>query len=219
MSDSFEERIRELTKPINGQLPRPWMTEMTNPQDADVFIVGMNQSKKYCAEDILHQRHIDALFNRNEESCRGLYNWVTNGKPSLTRRNTDDLVGRLNQRGIHNILETNVVCYSTGTSTELRTRDHAEGARRGKEIFQYLLDEISPAILIVHGAGSLKQVSSTLRIRQLTVPKSADEICDVQAKRHLVIPVPSLGPPEFYKWSSWSNEYLDMVADRVRSNL
>lgn len=219
MSDSFEERIRELTKPINGQLPRPWMTAMTNPQDADVFIVGMNQSKKYCAEDILHQRHIDALFNRNGESCHGLYDWAANGKSSPTRRNTDDLVGRLNQRGIHNILETNVVCYSTRTGADLGNRDHADGVRRGKEIFQYLLDEISPAILIVHGAGSLKRVSNILKISQLKVPKSADEICDVQTEHHLVIPVPSLSPPAFNRWRSWSNEYLDRVADRVRTNL
>ena len=43
MNNKFEEQIRRLTEPINGQLPRPWMTEMRNPLEADVFIVGMNQ--------------------------------------------------------------------------------------------------------------------------------------------------------------------------------
>ena len=111
--DKFEEKIREMTEPINGQLPRPWMTRMRNPLEADVFIVGRNQRNPYSAIEILHQRHLDALFNRNGESCRGLYDAVTKGKPYPTRRNMDDLAARLNQRNIHNILETDVVCYST----------------------------------------------------------------------------------------------------------
>jgi|TARA_B110000967_G_scaffold171343_1_gene181775 hypothetical protein len=36
----FEETISLLTQPLNGQYPRPWMTNLTNPQEADVFIVG-----------------------------------------------------------------------------------------------------------------------------------------------------------------------------------
>ena len=116
----FEEKIRELTEPINGQLPRPWMTKMRNPLEADVFIVGRNQRHPYPAIKILHQRHLDALFNQNGESCRGIYDEVTKGKPSPTRRNMDDLAARLNQRNIHNILETDVVCYSTPMSADLR---------------------------------------------------------------------------------------------------
>ena len=43
MKEQFEEAIRRLTEPINGQYPRPWMTEMKRPWEADVFIVGKNQ--------------------------------------------------------------------------------------------------------------------------------------------------------------------------------
>ena len=153
--DKFEEKIRELTEPINGQLPRPWMTRMRNPLEADVFIVGRNQRTRYSATEIQHQRHLDALFNRNGESCRGLYDEVTKGKPSRTRRKMDDLAARLNQRNIHNILETDVVCYSTSMSADLSKQANAGGASRGKEIFRYLLAEIAPAVLIVHGAGSV----------------------------------------------------------------
>ena len=217
--DKFEEKIRELTKPINGQLPRPWMTKMRNPLEADVFIVGRNQSTPYSATEILHQRHLDALFNRNGESCRGLYDEVTKGKPSRTRRKMDDLAARLNQRNIHNILETDVVCYSTSMSADLSKQANAGGARRGKEIFRYLLAEIAPAVLIVHGAGSVEDISRVLEMDQLKVPRSTDDIFDVQTERHLVIPVPSLAPPQFNKWSSWSDGYLDKVADRVREKL
>ena len=117
--ESFEETIRELTQPINGQLPRPWMTKMANPLEADVFIVGMNQRNGYPADQIAHEKHLDALFNRNGESCRGLYDEVTNGKASRTRLNTDSLTARLNQRDVHNIIETNVVCFSTPLGKDL----------------------------------------------------------------------------------------------------
>ena len=219
MMDKFEENIRELTEPINGQLPRPWMTKMRNPLEADVFIVGRNQRNPYSEIEILHQRHLDALFNRNGESCRGLYDEVTKGKPSPTRRNIDDLAARLNQRNIHNILETDVVCYSTPMGADLRKQANAGGARKGEEIFRYLLAEIAPAVLIVHGAGSVKHISRMLEMDRLKVPRSTDEIFDVQTEQHLVIPVPSLAPPAFNKWSSWSDGYLDEVADRVREKL
>ena len=217
--DKFEEKIRELTEPINGQLPRPWMTKMRNPLETDVFIVGRNQRHPYPAIKILHQRHLDALFNRNGESCRGLYDEVTKGKPSPTRRNMDDLAVRLNQRNIHNILETDVVCYSTPMSADLRNQANAGGARKGEEIFRYLLAEIAPAVLIVHGAGSVEDISRVLKMDRLKVPRSTDEIFDVQTEQHLVIPIPSLAPPQFNKWSSWSDGYLDKVADRVREKL
>ena len=217
--DKFEEKIRELTEPINGQLPRPWMTQMRNPLEADVFIVGRNQRNSYSAIEIRHQRHLDALFNRNGESCRRLYDEVTKGKPSPTRRNMDDLAARLNQRNIHNILETDVVCYSTPISADLRKQANAGGARKGEEIFRYLLAEIAPTVLIVHGAGSVKHISGILKMDRLKVPRSTDEIFDVQTEQHLVIPIPSLAPPAFNRWSSWSDGYLDKVADRVREKL
>ena len=219
MNEKFEERIRELTQPVNGQLPRPWMTQMKSPLEADVFIVGMNQRNGYPANDIPHPRHLDALFNRNGESCRGIYNEVTKGKPSPTRQNTDRFVARLNEQGIQNILETNVVCYSTPMSSVLRNQAHAGGARKGEEIFRYLLDEIAPRVLIAHGAGTVKRIASILKMNQLKTPRSTDENCDVQTEQHLVIPIPSLSPPEFNKWQPWSDEYLDRVADRVRDKL
>ena len=195
--DKFEEKIRELTKPINGQLPRPWMTKMRNPLEADVFIVGRNQRNPYSEIEILHQRHLDALFNRNGESCRGLYDEVTKGKPSRTRRNIDDLAARLNQRNIHNILETDVVCYSTPMGADLRKQANAGGARKGEEIFRYLLAEIAPAVLIVHGAGSVKHISRMLEMDRLKVPRSTDEIFDVQNGAASSYPRPEPGATRF----------------------
>ena len=219
MTDKFEEKIRELTEPINGQLPRPWMTGMKNPTEADVFIIGMNQSREYSAKDVTHRRHLDALFNKNGESCRGLYDERTKGKSSRTRPNIDRLVAHLNRQNIHNILETNVICYSTPMSAELRAQDHAGGAAKGEKIFRYLLEEIAPAVVIVHGVGTLKSISNILGIDRLTVPRSTHEMCDIQTEHHLIIPIRSLGLPEFNKWSSWLEGYLDKVAVRVGDKL
>ena len=164
------------------------------------------------------QEALDALFNRNGEGCRGLYDEVTKGKSSPTRKNIDDLVSRLNKRNIHNILETNVICYSTPMSAGLRNQAHADGARKGEEIFHYLLAEIKPTVLIVHGVGSVKRISRILK-KPLEVPRSAGEICDVQTEQQLIISIRSLAPPEFNKWLSWSDGYLNKVADRVREKL
>ena len=213
MTDRFEERIRELTAPINGQLPRPWMTDMKNPQEADVFIVGMNQSRIYPADQIGHQRHTDALFNCNGENCRGLYDEVTGGNPSRTRRNIDRLTGRLNQQGVHRIVETDVTCYSTPRSADLRTQAHTDGAKRGEEIFRYILGEIAPKVLIVHGKAAGKKLAAVLGINPPEVPHEPDQVCDVLTEKHLVIPIPSLSPqvfnslsPQVFNWySSWAD--------------
>ena len=161
MTGGFEEGIRALPQPIDGQLPSPWMTAMRNPLEGEAFIVGRNQRNCYPAKGISHERHTDGLFNRSGESCRGLCDENTRGGPSPTRRNTGDLMARLNQQGVYNILEinleinleitleisleTNAVCFSTPMSADLRDRANVAGARKGEEIFRYLLSEIGPA--------------------------------------------------------------------------
>ena len=219
MNNQFVETIRRLTEPINGQYPRPWMTTMTNPWEAEVFIVGMNQKKGYAAGNVSHNRHLDALFNRNGESCRGLYDELSHGKPSSTRKNTDGLVRRLHNQGISNILETNVICYSTPMSGDFRKPEHTGGTERGEDIFRYLVSAIAPAVIIVHGVGAAKRISPILHLKQLKLPRSPGEICDVQVDKHLVIPILSLAPPAFSRWQSWSNRYLDEVSHRVRRQL
>ena len=135
MENQFEETIRNLTKPVNGQYPRPWMSEMKNPWDAEVFIVGRNQARAYDVHQVNHKRHLDALFNRSGETCRGLYDEVCGGTPSESRNNIEALVGRLSRLGIHNTLETNVVCYSTPTSGDLTKPEHARGCEeRGRDL-------------------------------------------------------------------------------------
>ncbi len=212
----FETTIRELTAPLNGQFPRPWMTELSNPLKADVFVVGKSQHKGYPAEMRGgHQRHLDALFNRNGETCRGLYEEITGGSPSPTRRNTDRFVETLRGSGATRVLETNVICYSSPMSSDLRLPVHDGGATRGAEIFAFLLESISPRCLIVHGAGSAKELSRVLGASLATEPSRGNGPSFTDAPRQRVCTIPSLAPPTYNKWARWADEHLALVAESV----
>jgi hypothetical protein len=100
-SELFEQRIRELTQAVNGQYPRPWISSLRDPLQARVFIVGMNQRNGYDVEQVgSHARHLDALFNRNGLTCRGIYDEMTRGRPSPTRANIDRLTSLLKDVGV-----------------------------------------------------------------------------------------------------------------------
>jgi hypothetical protein len=214
-SESFEETIRALTRPINGQYPRPWMTRASDPRACKVFIVGKNQRNGYCQEALTHDRHLDALFNRNGETCRGIYDELTQGKPSPTRKNTDRLVDRLARLGVRDVLETNVICYSSPMSADLRLDSNAGGAARGGELFLYLIDAIDPRVMIVHGAGAEKQLSKILRAPLGGEPTTADVVRYVNVGSRAIVTIPSLAPPAYNKWCSWADAHFDAVAQFV----
>lgn len=209
----FKAAIFEMTKPLNGQYPRPWMTKLRNPLDAEVFVVGRNQRNKYMAGAVSHERHVDALFNEEPGACRRLYDEIMI-KPSRTRNNTDRLVTSLEMFGVHNVLETNVVCYSTPMSDDLRRRAHIDGARRGEEIFRFLLSSIKPKVLIVHGAGTSRKIKSILGCPLPAPPNCAgDSLSCCFRDKMLVIVIRSLAPPEYNKWHKWAPAHFTRVAD------
>ncbi len=214
---TFAQAISSLTHPVNGQFPRPWMTSLSDPLSANTYVVGMNQSKGYPCERISHQRHLDALFNRSGESCRGLYEELTGGKPSRTRENIDALSRELQLKAGAKVLETNVICYSTAMSADLRLDQHSGGARRGTEIFSTLLSFGKPKVLIAHGAGTRQKLSQLLGAPLPPVPH---ELCSPEltkiAKMSIFV-IPSLAPPAWNKWHHWSGNYLASVIQAVAS--
>jgi hypothetical protein len=223
-AETFESDITELTKPLNGQYPRPWMTDLCDPLQAKVFIVGRNQAKTYSVESISdHSRHLNALFNRNGETCRGLYNELSKGTSSPTRQHIDLLANELRVAGVYDILETNVVCYSSPMSVDLSRRLHAGGQQRGDEIFRYLLKTIRPSMLIVHGESSRRALEKALGG---TLPSIGSDPADV-TKAHIdysgndviVYPISSLAPPAFNAWKKWSAEYLHRLAVDIADEL
>lgn len=210
--ETFEAEIHRLTQPINNQYPRPWMTDLKDPQSASVFIVGKNQASEYSVERLEHKRHIDALFNRSGESCRGLYDEMRKGKPSQTRKHIDHFRSILAEHGITDVLETNVNCYSTRMSRDLKDAQHVGGEEAGREIFKALLTHIKPKIIIVHGARTRKELGQILGTTLPPLP-GRDSI-PVAAHIHgmQVFPIPCLAAPEFHKWKKWSDPYLCKVA-------
>ena len=127
----LEAAIRELTRPINGQYPRPWITSSKDPASSDVLVVGMNDAKTFPANKVDSQdRFLDALFNRHGEDCYRLFYEVTSD-PYHTRNNIDNFIGRLEKHGVTNVLSTNVICYSTPMSSELRHSANVGGIDRG----------------------------------------------------------------------------------------
>lgn len=215
MDIEFQNHIAELTRTIGGQYPRPWMTNLTDPVSANVFIVGKNQRNGYETSRISHSRHLDALFNRNGESCRGVYDEITNQRPSPTRNNLDRFHYLLESAGVHQLLETNVICFSTPMSRHLAQAANHEGASNGSEIFGYLLKYIKPRILIAHGEGTCKELSKILNVSFPPLPKAANDVISLTVENMVVYVIPSLAPPKWNSWQRWADEHLGYVSAEV----
>ncbi|MES3024285.1 MAG: hypothetical protein V4857_22175 [Pseudomonadota bacterium] len=219
---ALERLIRELTTEINGQYPRPWMTSMQEPWNAKVFVVGYNPAKEYSASGLEHERHIHALFNRNGETCRGLYTEITKASP--TRGNIEMLTTKLADAGVMGVLETNVVCYATGTKKELKGALHAGGKSRGTQIFQTLVSEIRPKAIVLHGKGVRDEFNRSFK-NEVTVPPPSDKpgaFPQVELSTGTrVFAIPSLALPGYQNWPAgnsfcnWSDAYLDELARQI----
>lgn len=219
---SLEEVVRHLTIPINGQYPRPWMTDMQDPSDAQVFIVGYNPAKAYRVESITHERHIDALFNRNGETCRGLYCEIAEVSP--TRGNIQMFTAKLASVGVSSVLETNVICYATGSKKDLNRLEHTGGKARGLMIFSTILREISPKVVIIHGAGVREEFNRSFRYetelpRPPATPTTFAE-ATLSTGTHVYV-IPSLALPGYQNWPpgnsfcNWADSYLSALACKI----
>lgn len=217
--EQFEVAITRLTEPLNGQYPRPWMTELADPSSATVFIVGKNQAKGYESGRLSHKRHVDALFNRSGESCRRVYDEMTGHSPSPTRQNTDRFRKILATEGITRVLETNVVCYSTPMSSELRLPEHRGGTVRGTEIFRALLHFVKPKVLVAHGAGTRDTLSTLLGALLPAPPVGNGDPQPTIVRGMKIFIIPSLAPPQWNQWHSWAEPYLAKVAKAAASAL
>jgi hypothetical protein len=226
----LERRIRQLTMPVNKQYPRPWMSDSTAPNLSRVFLVGFNQAMSFERCIIgSHDAYIDALFNRNGHSIRQLYERARSGKgPSPTRQNIDCLSRKLAAKGIGDVLETNVICYSSPTSRALENPEHVGGTRRGEDIFVALLDEIRPQILITHGQRTRKRLERFFRRELPKIPQNLD---DGVRSMHISSPlgsssyhaevflIPSLAPPGWNRWAGWAPLHFVSLCEKIAQSL
>lgn len=218
--DRLEKEIRKLTTPINGQYPRPWVSELDDPLEANVFIVGYNPATKFSVEAVgKHDRFVEAMFNRNGESGRTLYNEVRN-RSSQTRSNSDLLVDRLATAGVRKILQTNVVCYSTPTINDLDKPQHKGGRERGEKIFMSILSLIRPRVIIAHGVETNEVLSRLLEAEIPRPPVAKTSLVRITAKGIRIFPIPTLSPRRYHSWETWRDDYLDkLVAETAAIGL
>ncbi len=225
--EEFEKTLFNLTKPINGQYPRPWMTDLTNPFDAKVFIVGHNPATEFKVADIeSHSTFMDALYNRNGQSCLGLYNKITGAKPSKSRENIENLSNMLKKKEVTGLIETNVVCYSTSTSGDLHKKTNSEGLRIGETIFKTIVSTIKPPVIIIHGAGTKKAFEKNMKCKLPPCPESRNDIIKIKVfiptYSTTIYIIPSLALPAYNTWknfSEWANEYLEKVTDHISQTI
>jgi hypothetical protein len=203
------------------------MTDVVQPEKARVFIVGFNPAKEFPATMVGgHEAFIDALFNRNGKSCRKLYEKICGPEGiSPTRMNIDALRKAL---GGYDVLETNVICYSAPMSSHLGRKEHQGGKEAGRAIFLALLDIIRPVALIVHGAGTNKELARVLRTPLPSPPsRQADGVIRSRVVAQLpggtyapmIFGIRSLGLPEWNKWKYWAQPHLTAVCSEVRKYL
>jgi hypothetical protein len=132
------------------------------------------------------------------------------------------LANELQDSGVYDILETNVICYSTPMGSDLSRRLHAGDQQRGYEIFRYLLKTIRP-MLIVHGESSRRALEKALGAKLPSIPSNPANVTNAHINHGghdvIVYPISSLAPPAFNAWKKWSAEYLHRLAVDIADKL
>jgi hypothetical protein len=208
------------------------MTDLKDPKDASVFIVGYNPATAYMARVVDYDRFIESLFNKNDENCRRFYEEYrdANGeieKKTRTRNNIEWLSQKLGRAGLHSIIETNVICYGAKNKKCMGFAEHKGGKQRGIEIFRTLVTEIRPKVIIIHSKGASDEFNGNFGNNFGFVsnpPTTKNDIAQVDLKiGSYAFVIPPLGEPGFRNWPKkplrsfchWADEYLDEVARRV----
>ncbi|CUJ69861.1 Uncharacterised protein [Achromobacter sp. 2789STDY5608633] len=222
---TLRDLIEPLVSPINGQRPRPWFTHYHDPASARVFLVGANQASAYKEDAVSHDQHVDALFNQNGLNCEKLYQEL--GFKSRSRTYIDRFCRELGARGIDDVLQTNVICYSTGKASELSKAEHSAGRSRGAEIFRALVSHVKPRVMVVHGSGTATMLRKAFRVEFDGPPSNTGPATDrIYASRLSIdggpmeiIAMPTLAMSGVTRWLRWQPRYFALVADHIASAL
>lgn len=214
----LERRLRPLLQPVarnGGEYLRPWMTNGAQPEQCRIWVVGANPAKTFPASQVgSPDVYLDALFVRNGRSMRALYDDITCGQPSPTRRNLDRVNSALSASGLGDVLETNVNCYPTRMSADLDAPSRREGRERGRELLCVMLEMMQPEVVWLHGAGAIKTY------RREHLPTLPDRLAGQdwtmhEADRRIHILTASLALPAFNMWCRNLDRVLSEVCDAL----
>lgn len=202
----LEDRIRAMTIPRDDVYPRPWMTD-ADPDHADVLIVGASSAKTFYVSDIgNHDQFLDALWNRNGQTCRAMYDAATT-KPSRTRPNLDRLSEMLAAQGLAS-LQTNVTCASAPYDAQVRKEDRIHGT----ELFKAVVAQVPWRAMIIYGIGASEQFGRAFGVAMPPVPPPDSEPVWTTIQGRAVFVSPTLAFPH-YKRSVWP--YLERVVATI----
>lgn len=198
----LEDRIRAMTVPRHGTYPRPWFTDI-DPEQADILIVGASSAKTFHVADVgSHDRFLDALWNRNGQTCRAMYRAAT-PKTSPTRQNLDWLSSMLTARGLTS-LQTNVTCASAPYDAEVPEEDRLHGT----EIFKAVVAHVPWKAMIVYGKGASEKLGRAFDVAMPPVPSPDSAPVSATILGRAVFISPTLAFPS-YRSSVWP--YLERV--------
>ncbi|RWO82075.1 hypothetical protein [Mesorhizobium sp.] len=202
----FEDRIRAMTVPRDGAYPRPWTTD-TDPARADVLIVGASSAKTFRVTDVgNHEEFLDALWNRNGQSCRAMYDAAT-AKPSPTRPNLDRLSQILAAHGLTS-LQTNVTCASARYDDEVSEKDRVHGTL----LFRTVLAHVPWKAMIIYGVGATERFGHEFGVAMPPVPSPDTAPVLRTIYDRPVFISPTLASPG-YRTSVWP--YLERVVTAI----
>lgn len=198
----FEDRIRAMTVPRNSAYPRPWTTD-TDPSQADVLIVGASSAKTFRVVDVgSHDQFLDALWNRNGQTCRAMYASATT-KRSRTRPNLERLSRMLSAHGLTS-LQTNVACASGRYDAEVSDEDRAHGS----ELFKAVVAHVPWKAMIVYGVGASEDFGHAFDVAMPPVPSPDSGPVWTTIQGRAVFVSPTIAFPRYRK-TVWP--YLERV--------
>lgn len=202
----FEACIRAMTVPRDGAYPRPWTTD-TDPAQVDVLIVGASSAKTFRVTDVgNHGQFLDALWNRNDQTCRAMYDAAT-AKPSPTRPNLDRLSQMLAAHGLTS-LQTNVTCASARYDAEVSEKDRAYGTL----LFKTVVRHVPWQAMIIYGVGATERFSHAFGVVMPPVPSPDTAPVLTAIHDRPVYISPTLASPG-YRTSVWP--YLERVVTAI----
>lgn len=202
----FEDRIRAMTAPRDGAYPRPWTTD-TDPAQVDVLIVGASSAKTFHVIDIgNHEQFLDALWNRNGQTCRAMYDAATL-KPSPTRPNLDRLSQMLAASGLSS-LQTNVTCASARYDADVSEKDRAHGTL----LFKTVVAHVPWKAMIIYGVGVTERFGHAFGVAMPPIPSPDTAPVQTAIYNRPVFIAPTLASPG-YRTSVWL--YLERVVAAI----
>jgi hypothetical protein len=169
----LEDAVCSMIQPAGDQYPRPWMTMMSNPEEANIFTIGKHPSTKYLSRDIDKKEHFNSLFNNPPMSCHDVYHRIRPKGNTPTRQKLEIIKKKLNSKSLEMIIDTNVSIINYDSIINRTEQSAAKSL--GEEGFLDIVKIICPKVLIAYGDEANAKISDLFNIKLHCLPKTSDD--------------------------------------------